>query len=146
MSQTNTAPADAITLPPGEVMKLYLTEGVNKQQLDLIPSFTADEMVDHTQPGLTGPAALDAHVRMFCGNIPDLQVEVVEVIATDDAALGVWRWSGTPTQPIWGSSPTGKPVIPRLIASLFKFRDGQLVEYRAFTDAMEIIGQLTEGT
>ena len=146
MSEDNAQQTDNPSPTPAEVMELYLKKVVAQRNLDLIPSFTADDMVDHTQPGLTGPAALDAHVRMFCGNIPDLQVEVVEVIATDDAALGVWRWSGTPTQPIWGSSPTGKPVIPRLIASLFKFRDGQLVEYRAFTDAMEIIGQLTEGT
>ena len=73
---------------PAAVMRTYLTEVVGGGNLDLIAEFTAPDMVDHTQPSLRGPAALKAHVQLFCGNIPDLQVEVLEIIATADAAVG----------------------------------------------------------
>ena len=133
--QTGTARAET-------VMTTYLSEVVGKGRLDLIPEFTAADFVDHTQPELRGPDALTAHVQKFCGNIPDLEVEVVHVIANDHAAVGMWRWRGTPTDPIWGVSASGERVRPTVIASLFHFRDGMLVEYRPFVDAVEILGQI----
>ena len=126
------------------VMQTYLTEVVGNQKFDLIPEFTAAEMVDHTQPELRGPDALIAHARTFCGNIPDLKVEVLNVFGTDDMAVGIWRWHGTPTQPVWGRGVSCKPVIPNLVASVFRFEDGMLVEYRPFVDAMEIFAQLAD--
>ena len=124
------------------VMTTYLAEVVGKGKVDLIPEFTAADMVDHTQPSLRGPAALEAHVRTFTGNIPDLEVEVVDVLAGEDFAVGIWRWTGTPNDPIWGRSASGQPVTPTLIASIFYFKDGMLTEYRPYVDAMEMINQL----
>ena len=132
----------AATLRAETVMRTYLTDVVGKLNLSLIPEFTAPDMVDHTQPSLRGPEALAAHVRTFTGNIPDLEVEVVQVFAGDDFAIGIWRWTGTPNQPIWGRSASGKPVTPTLIASIFQFKDGMLTDYRPYVDAMEMINQL----
>ena len=47
------------------VMRTYLTEVIGNQRLELIPSFTAEDMYDHTQQELSGPAALEAHVMFF---------------------------------------------------------------------------------
>jgi predicted ester cyclase len=123
------------------IMRRYLTEVLGERKFELIPDFVADDMVDHTQT-IRGPAALDAHARGFCANIPDVEIEVLQVIATDDAAVGVWRWRGTPNEPM-GVSASGSPIYPQLIASIFQFRDGMLVDYRPFVDAMEVRSQVT---
>jgi predicted ester cyclase len=124
-----------------EVMRRYLTEVLSERKFELIPEFVADDMVDHTQT-MRGPAALDAHARGFCENIPDLEIEVVRIFATDDTAVGIWRWRGTPIQPM-GISATGNPIYPRLIASIFEFKDGMLVDYRPFADAVDVATQIS---
>lgn len=125
-----------------QVMRTYLTEVVAKQRFELIPEFVAPDMVDHTQ-SIRGPAALDAHARGFCANIPDLQVEVVEIFATDDIAVGIWRWSGTPTEP-HGMSPKGKIIKPDHVASMFRFKDDMLVEYRPWIDAVDMLARVND--
>jgi predicted ester cyclase len=125
-----------------EIMTTYLTDVVANGNVGLIPGFTAAEFVDHTQPELRGPAALTAHVENFRGNIPDLQVEVVNVSANENSAFGIWRWHGTPVEPMWGKSPSGELIVPSLIGSYFRFDNDMLVEYRAFLDAMDVLGQL----
>ena len=125
---------------PEQVMDTYLNEVLGRGRFELIPEFVADDMVDHTQT-IRGPAALDAHARRFCGNIEDLEIEVERIIATDDSAIGIWRWRGTPAEPM-AKSANGNDVYPRLIASVFRFRDGMLVEYRAFVDAVDVATQL----
>ncbi len=109
-----------------KVMRTYLEDVLNRRQFELIPDFVAPDMIDHTQ-ALTGPEALDAHARGFCTNIPDVTIEVVRIIATDETAVGIWRWEGNPIQPM-AESATGAAVYPRTIASIFDFKDGMLVE------------------
>ena len=89
-----------------EVMRLYLGEVLGKRRFELIPEFTALDMVDHTSQ-LLGPAALDAHARGFCSNIPDAQIEIEIVFATDDASIGIWRWQGTHSN-IWEYLPMAR--------------------------------------
>ena len=126
-----------------EVMRTYLTEVLDKRRFELIPEFAAPDMVDHTQPGTRGPAALDAHARGFCDNIPDLKIEVVRIFANEDTAVGLWRWHGNPKEPN-GYSAGGNPVSPRFIGSVFEFKDGMLVDYRAFVDAVDVISQIRD--
>lgn len=125
-----------------EIMTTYLTDVVANGNVDLIAGFTAAEFVDHSQPELRGPAALTAHVENFRGNIPDLRVEVVGISANEDSAFGIWRWHGTPLEPMWGKSATGEIFVPSLIGSYFRFDHDMLVEYQPFIDAMDALGQL----
>ena len=123
------------------VMSTYLDEVLGQRRFDLIPGIVADDLIDHTQPHLRGSAALDAHARGFCDNTPDLRIEVLRIIATDDTAVGIWRWSGEPEHPS-AVSHSGAPVVPRLIASVFDISNGKVTEYRAFVDAMDVFTQL----
>lgn len=123
-----------------EVMQTYLGEVLGKRRFELIPEFVAEDMVDHTQ-AIRGPAALDAHARRFCGNIADLEIEIKDIFGTADQAVGIWQWTGTPTDPM-AVSATGNHVYPRLIASIFRLEDGMLAEYRAFVDAVDVATQL----
>jgi len=125
-----------------EVMNTYLTQVLGERRYELIEEFAAPDMVDHTQPN-RGPAALDAHARGFCDNIRDFEIEVVRIIATDDTAVGLWRWRGDPLQP-HGYSASGEPVSPRFIASIFTLENGMLVDYRAFVDAVDVLSQIAD--
>ena len=126
-----------------EIMSTYLNDVVGKGDIGLIEDFTAADFVDHTQLELRGPAALTAHVQNFRGNIPDLRVEVLGISANDDTAFGIWRWHGTPVDPVWGKSATGETIVPSLIGSYFRIENDMLAEYQPFIDAMDVLGQLT---
>ena len=121
-------------------MRLYLTQVVAERKFELIPEIAAADMVDHTQD-IRGPAGLEAHVRRFLDNIPDVEIEVERIIATDDTAVGIWNWRGTPTRPI-GLSASGRPVAPRRVASIFQIKDGMLVDYEPFVGAVDILSQI----
>jgi limonene-1,2-epoxide hydrolase len=123
------------------IMLTYLEEVLGQRRFDLIPGIVADDLIDHTQPHLRGSEALVAHARGFCDNTPDLRIEVLRIIATDETALGIWRWYGEPKYPS-AVSNSGAPVIPRLIASLFDISNGRITQYRAFVDAMDVFTQL----
>lgn len=127
-----------------EVMRLYLTEVLAQRKFELIPEFVAEDMVDHTQE-IPGPAGLEAHARGFCERIPGVEIEVERIFATDDTAVGIWRWHGTPTEPM-GLSASGDPVAPRRVASIFRIRDGMLVDYEVFVDAVDILSQIAAPT
>lgn len=124
-----------------EVMRVYLEEVLHGRKFELIPDFVAPDMIDHTQPNLRGVEALDAHARGFCTNIPDATIEVIRIFANDETAVGVWRWEGTPNQPM-ALSASGGQVYPHVVASIFDFKDGLLAEYQPFVDAVEIRNQL----
>lgn len=123
------------------IMSTYLEEVLGQRRFDLIPGIAADDLVDHTQPHLRGPDALVAHASSFCDNTPDLRIEVLRIIATDDTALGIWQWRGDPKRPS-AVSTSGAPVTPRLIASLFDISNGKITQYRAFIDAVDVFTQL----
>lgn len=124
-----------------ELMTIYLEDVLGNRNFARIPDIAAADMVDSTQPGKTGPEALDAHARGFCQNTPDVDIEVVKIFADDNTAVGIWRWTGEPQHPS-GISAKGSPVVPRLICSVFEFEDGKIRDYRVFVDALDVFSQM----
>ena len=124
-------------------MRIYLSEILTKRDYARVGEIAAPEMKDHTLPKLRGPEALDAHARGFCENVEDLEIEVVRILATEDTAIGIWRWRGTPRVPST-TSAKGAPVTPRLIASVFEIENGMIADYRVFIDAVDMFTQLAQ--
>ena len=123
-----------------EIMRLSLTEVLANRRFELIPEFATDDMVDHTRE-IPGAAGLDAHARGFCERIPGVESEVERIFASDDTAVSIWPWHGTPAEPM-GLNAAGDPVNPQRIASIFKIRDGMLVDHEVFVDAGDILSQI----
>ena len=123
-----------------EVMRTYLEEVLGNRRFELIPDFVDKEMLDHAT-GMRGPGALHTHATGFCDNIPDVEIEMEDIFATEDAAFGIWSWKGEPIQSM-GTSSNGNPVFPRRVLSVFRLRDGMLVEYEAFVDAGQVRAQI----
>ena len=126
-----------------QIMGIYLNEVLGRRNFQRIPEIAAPGMVDHTQPGKTGPEALDAHARGFCANTPDVEIEVLKIFADENTAVGLWKWHGQPSQPS-ALSAKGTPVIPRLICSVFEMEDGKIQDYRVFVDAVDVFTQLAQ--
>jgi predicted ester cyclase len=74
-----------------KVMRLYLTEVVQNGKIELLEDIAAEDMVDHTavEAGLgTGRSGLEQHVRYFRHCIPDLQITIKRIIASQDEVVG----------------------------------------------------------
>ena len=126
-----------------EIMGIYLNEVLGRRKFDRIQEIAAPRMVDHTQPGTFGPAALDAHARGFCANTPDVEVEVLKIFGDENTAVGIWKWHGEPSQPS-AVSANGTPVVPRFVCSIFEIEDGKIQDYRVFVDAVDVFTQLMQ--
>jgi steroid delta-isomerase-like uncharacterized protein len=127
-----------------EVMHLYLTEVVQKGNINLLEDIAADDMVDHTAvaAGLgTGRPGLEQHVRYFRQCIPDLQVTIERIIASQDEVVGVWRVRGTHKEYLFGIPGTGK-VIEWTNASIFRLKDGKIIDYTGVWGALEAVQQM----
>ncbi|MEM1434895.1 MAG: ester cyclase [Pseudomonadota bacterium] len=126
-----------------EVMRIYLEEVLGRREFDRIPEIAAPGMIDHTLPGVTGPEALDAHARGFCANTPEVEIEVLQIIADEQSAVGLWKWHGEPSQPS-GVSAKGSSIVPRFVCSVFELKDGKVEDYRVFVDAVDVFTQLLQ--
>lgn len=123
-----------------EIMRRYLTEVVAQGKLELIPELAAEDMEDHTND-TPGRAGLEQHVKGFRAAIPDLELELERIIASDDAVVGLWTWTGTPAVEFFGVPPTGVKVECK-VASVFQIKDGMLADYVVFADALGTARQM----
>ncbi len=123
-----------------EVMRRYLTEVLAERKLELLPEIAAEDMVDHTQT-IPGRAGLEKHAGGFLASRPDVEIEVERIIASEDSVVGIWTWRATHTHEMFGVAPTGRKVEMR-VASVFKLRDGMLIDYEVFADRMPVLTQM----
>ena len=123
-----------------EVMRRYLTEVVAQGKLELIDELAAEDMVDHTQ-STPGRAGLVQHVTGFRSRNPDVTVEVERIIADENEVVGIWTWRATPVGEMYGVRSRGKPISVK-VASVFRLRDGLLVDYEVISDGLGAVRQM----
>jgi predicted ester cyclase len=121
-------------------MRRYLTEVLIERKLAVIKEIAAEDMWDHTQPK-PGREGLERHAGGFLAAIPDVQIVIDHIIADEDKVVGVWIWRGTPVVQFFGVPPTGREVECR-VASVFKLRDGLLVDYWVIADGLATVRQM----
>lgn len=79
-------------------------------------------------------------VRLFIA-FPDLRVTLEDVVAADDKVVVRWTDRGTHKGEFLGIAPTGKEVVTTG-TTLFRFRDGKIVEQWTNWDTLSLLGQL----
>jgi steroid delta-isomerase-like uncharacterized protein len=127
-----------------EVMRRYLTEVVALGKIELLDELAAEDMTDHTAiaAGLgPGRAGLVKHVSYFRQVLPDVRVTVERIIASPDEVVGVWRARGTHSAELFGVPATGR-TIEWTNASIFRVRDGKIVDYTGVWGALEAVQQM----
>ena len=123
-----------------EVMRRYLAEVLGERKLEVISQIAAGDMVDHSQPK-PGRKALERHAGGFLAAVPDAQIVIDHIVAGEDTVVGIWHWRGTPVVELFGVPPTGHEVENRT-ASIFKLRDGLLVDYTHISDGLSTVRQM----
>jgi predicted ester cyclase len=118
-------------------------EIVGAGEYDRLTEVLADGLVDHDpapdQPA--GPRGIGVFWETFKQSFPDVSLEPVEVIATEDYVTAVLDVSGTHTGTFLGHEATGKSFTVRGI-QVGKFTDGKMTDRWGATDQLGILQQL----
>ena len=109
-----------------EIMRRYLTEVLMEKKLEVIKEIAAEDMWDHTQPK-PGREGLERHAGSFLAARPNVKIVINHILADEDTVVGIWTWRNKEDAGSMGI-PTGREVVCRC-ASIFKIRDGLLVDY-----------------
>lgn len=125
-----------------EVMRRYLSEVVMEGKLKVIREIAAEDMWDHTQPE-PGREGLEKHVSGFLEMVPDVEIVISDIVADEDKVVGIWTWRGTPVMEFMGI-PLGREVECK-VGSLFKLRDGLLVDYSLIVAATTTSAPIYQG-
>lgn len=112
-------------------------------QYDRLGEVLADGLVDHDpapdQPA--GPGGIGVFWGTFKTAFPDVKLEPVQVIATEDFVTAVLDISGTHDGEFMGHAATGKTFTVRGI-QVGKFEDGKMTDRWGATDTLGIMEQL----
>ena len=88
-----------------------------------------------------GPASMKTVVQAWLKGFPDLHVSNDFVICENDLVSIQWRANGTHLGEFKGKNPTKKPVSYGG-ATVYRIKDGKIVEYWAYLDMQHLLSQL----
>ena len=112
----------------GAVARRWFEEVWNQRRVDLVDEMMTGESVGHLEGGDTkGSVAFRQHQAMFLAAVPDMRIEVEDVISEGDRAAVRWRVQGTHSGNGLGLAPTQRRVDARGTTWLV-IRDGKIVE------------------
>jgi steroid delta-isomerase-like uncharacterized protein len=112
--------------------------------IDLIDELLAPDYVNHS-PGMpdqpTGPEGVKAVVSMFRSGMPDLRVDILDMIAEGDKVAVRYTVEGTHEGDLFGVPPTGRRVSIESI-TVERVSDGKIREHWRVTDTLDMVQQL----
>jgi len=88
-----------------------------------------------------GPDGFRGYVRMIRAAIPDLRVEVEQIIAERDRVAARVVYSGTHLGPLYGVAPTGRAVSYPGV-TLFRVATGRIIEVWSVGDTLSLMSQM----
>jgi predicted ester cyclase len=107
-------------------------EVLNGGRIDLIDELYAPELA----------SAAEQWIAPFRASFPDVQMEVIELIAEDDKVVGRFTCSAT-HQGAWRGHPaTGRRFERVDEVSIFRFREGRIVAVWSLEDTLARLEQL----
>jgi predicted ester cyclase len=100
------------------VVRRLIEEVINGGRLDVIDELYTPAMA----PGAR------RWIAPFRESFPDVQMEIVELIAEDETVVGRFRCSGTNLGPWRGNPPTGRRFERVDEVYIYRVRDGRIAE------------------
>jgi len=118
-------------------------EAVNTANYELFDEVVAPDSVDHDPaPGqVAGPKGYRALFTEMRRAFPDMQVDVAELVADEEAIGFAYTFAGTQNGPLMGIPATGKKVKIRGL-QISKFRNGMMVERWGSSDQLGMLQQI----
>ena len=122
------------------VQRFY--DAYNNKDAAILNEVIADNYVDygHEPPGRGLQGAKSDH-QDIAGGVADARFDIDEIFGADDRVVVRWSLHGTHTGPFAGVSPTQKKIAVRGI-SLYRLRDGKIMETRNLADLLSLFMQL----
>jgi steroid delta-isomerase-like uncharacterized protein len=121
----------------------FFDEVVNGRNLDAIDELVADDFVEHeVQPGMpTDKEAPRQFFGMLHAAVPDLRVEIEDLIAEGDKLAVRATARGTHQGELMGMPATGKPFEMNWI-DIVQVRDGKAIAHWGVTDVAGMMQQV----
>ncbi len=88
-----------------------------------------------------GPASMKTVVQAWLKGFPDLHVSNDLMICENDLVSIQWRANGTHLGEFKGKNPT-KKTVSYSGATVYRIKDGKIVEYWAYLDMQHLLNQL----
>jgi predicted ester cyclase len=106
-----------------------LEEAFSQGNLDVIDEVCAEGFVDHDPVMGDGDTeSVKEQIRTYRSAFPDLEMKVLDVIASGDKVVIRWSAEGTFENEIMGQLPTGASGNPIEGIGIDKYEDGKIVE------------------
>jgi steroid delta-isomerase-like uncharacterized protein len=116
-----------------EIGHLWFEKVWNQRDAALARELMAPDAVGYLEgeQEIIGPEGFLAFQASFLEAVPDLQIEIVEMISDEDDACIHWTARGTHSGPGLGFVPSGAPVFFRGVTWL-QTADGRIISGRDF--------------
>ena len=114
------------------VIRRLIAEVLNGGRLEVVDELYAPELA---------PAAR-CWITPFRVSFPDVQMEIVDLIAEGDKVVGRFTCSATHLGAWLGHAPTGRRFERVDEVSIFRFRDGRIVHVWSLEDTLGRLRQL----
>jgi len=122
-------------------VRRFFEEGLGRGNLDLVDELVAADAVMHNPLILDAPSSVRGSVEMIRRAFPDLNVEVLDLIAEDDRVAAFLRLSGTNTGAYRRGGATHRQASMRAFF-IWRIADGLLVESWGVADRFDFLQQL----
>jgi len=123
------------------LVRRFFEEGLGRGNLDLIDELVAPDAVMHNPLILDAPSSVRGSVEMLRRALPDLGVDVLDLIAEGDRVAAFLRLSGTNTGAYRRGGATNRRASMRAFF-IWRIADGRLVESWGVADRFDFLQQL----
>ena len=129
-----------------QIGRVWFESVWNDRNPDTARELMTPDAIGHLEGGeiITGPEEFLKFQRAFLEAVPDLMIEIIEVMADEENVCVQWRAGGTHSGQGLGFEPTGRSVSFRGI-TWFRVQEGKIVEGRDFWN-MGGLMQVMSGT
>jgi hypothetical protein len=127
---------------PGGYVCAFVDQG--EPMHSLIDEIVADDYIRHESDApfpVRGPGDVKRLVTLLRTMLPDLTLEVEDMVAEGDKVVSRYTGVATDTHGYMGMPPTGK-TIRTLAIQIFRFAGGKIVESWAVRDDLGVLRQL----
>ena len=123
------------------VWRRFVEEIPNKRNFDAIDVLVDENVVFWMPDPIRGRAALKDEINARLATFSDVRVEIAELVAEGDRAIGLVNINGTMTGEYMGQDVTGK-ALSLQVAHFLRFTGGRIVEDRQISDSLSVLVQL----
>jgi len=123
-------------------VRRLLAEAFSQGEYAVIDEIVAPDCVEHQNGSQgIGPEAVRRTASGLRASFPDLQLEIQDVVATEDTVWVRVRGHGTDTGGVAGRSPSGRAFEIDII-DIVRFRDSWMVDHWGVADRLGMLQQV----